>query len=462
MAGILNDVVIGFERIEPVIIANVALGKNFILIGRHGTSKTTLARILAQGYGGSYVIYDATKDDILSIAGIPKTKALEDGRFEFATGDRTVWGKQLIVIDELGRATKENQNILLEILQERTCFGQKLDYKVVIATMNPETYAASLRLDEALLDRFYSVIPVPDFTQGMNKETVRRILDLNFSKARRDAGKKFSGVYDELRSHYDAFLSTPATREAVLEYTSRFMELIKGKTKAYISNRKSIQTAEEIFAIGACMAYLKKKEPLSAGARLAVEYTISIPTGADLPVTLRCHNACKTILENYSLSEADLLCYEFARIPETSVERRIRFVLENVKDITKHLKEIDGTFMLGYVIDHAGRLQAKASTLQKLINVLKGVSGYTEAKRRAEGALMEELATRKKALAQSMDVQKVRSQEDVALAQRIDQLLNEKTPEQSKKMRELLMQDNFSELLAGGRILPLLKGLVTR
>lgn len=459
----LSDIVVGFERIEPVIIANVALGKNFILIGRHGTSKTTLARILAQGVGGgSYVIYDATKDDILSIAGIPKTKALEEGRFEFASGERTIWGKQIIVIDELGRATKENQNILLEILQEKTCFGQKLDYRVIIATMNPETYAASLRLDEALLDRFYAVLPVPDFAQGVRKETVRKILDLNFSKGRWEAGKEFSRVYDAVRSHYEAFVSTPATREAVLEYTSRVMELIKGKTKAYISNRKSIQMADEIFAIGAYMAHLKEKEPLSAAAKLALEYTISVPAGAELSTALQCHNACKSILENYALSEADLLRYEFARIPEDSVKRRIRFVLENVREITKHLKEIDGDFMLGYVLDHARQLRTKASTLQNLVHALKEVSGYKEVKTRAEGLLMEELALRKKALAASLDTQKIKDMQDVALVKRIDELLHERTPEQSKKIRELLTKDDFHELLAGGKILPILRGLVRR
>ena len=180
MAYLLDRVVVGYDKIEPVIMANVALGKNFILIGRHGTCKTTLARTLAQGYGGPSVVYDATKNDIVSICGIPKTKALEEGRFEFAIGERTIWDKQLIVIDELGRATKENQNILLEILQERTCFGQKLEYKIVIATMNPETYAASLRLDEALLDRFYAVLPVPDFAKGIKRDVVLRILEMNF------------------------------------------------------------------------------------------------------------------------------------------------------------------------------------------------------------------------------------------------------------------------------------------
>ena len=52
--GILSDLAIGYERIEPVILANLAIERNFILVGRHGTCKSTLARELAKGYGGPF------------------------------------------------------------------------------------------------------------------------------------------------------------------------------------------------------------------------------------------------------------------------------------------------------------------------------------------------------------------------------------------------------------------------
>ena len=443
MAGLLDHVVVGFERIEPVIVANVALGKNFILIGRHGTCMTTLAKILAGGCGGSSVVYDATKDDILSICGIPKTAALEEGRFEFATGERTIWGKQFIVIDELGRATKENQNILLEILQERTCFGQKLDYRVVIATMNPETYSASLRLDEALLDRFYAVLPVPDFATGVRKDTVLKILHMNFSQEREESAPDFKGVFQEIDGHYRGLLAATPIRDAVLEYTSAMMEMIKGRTDAYISNRKAVQLAEEICAVAAYFEVRHEGKRLSDAARLALEYTISRPAGIEMKTILQCHKSLKGILDSYTLDDAGLLRYEFARIPESDVDLRIRFVFDNLKDIAEHLKEDEGNFMMGYVLDHLGDTASAGSGLREFVSGLDQIGRYEEIKRKAQGYLTEFLLKRKRHLKEKLLLKKVVSPEDVERVKCISQMLDESNPETSKKVRDFLLTDSF-------------------
>ena len=54
MGNLLDHVVVGYENVEPVIVANVALRMNFILVGCRGTCKTTLARTLAQGYANGF------------------------------------------------------------------------------------------------------------------------------------------------------------------------------------------------------------------------------------------------------------------------------------------------------------------------------------------------------------------------------------------------------------------------
>jgi hypothetical protein len=58
----------GYADIEPIIIGLMAMNKSFLLIGKHGTGKTRLARVLSSGYGkGGFVFYDAPKDDQLSM-----------------------------------------------------------------------------------------------------------------------------------------------------------------------------------------------------------------------------------------------------------------------------------------------------------------------------------------------------------------------------------------------------------
>jgi MoxR-like ATPase len=165
----------GYDHLAPVLLGLVALGKHILLIGRHGTGKTRLARILASGIGdGSFAFFDATKDDLVAIAGIPDVTAMQDGVLRFVPHARTIWGKTTIVVDEITRATRENQNLWLEILEARTCFGLPLACRCIIATANPTSYAAAFQLDEALLDRFHAVLPVPEFQEGVNAEDVTR------------------------------------------------------------------------------------------------------------------------------------------------------------------------------------------------------------------------------------------------------------------------------------------------
>ncbi len=48
--GILDKINYGYRQLEPVIVGLMAMHKSFMLIGRHGTGKTRLARALSAGY----------------------------------------------------------------------------------------------------------------------------------------------------------------------------------------------------------------------------------------------------------------------------------------------------------------------------------------------------------------------------------------------------------------------------
>src|SRR5450432_604786 len=120
----------GWKEVESVVVGLMAMNKSFMLIGRHGTGKTRLARALSRGYGEKgFVFYDATKDDLISIAGIPDPEAIKSGRLRFVAHERSIWDKSTVVVDEITRAGKESQNLWLEILEERTCFGLPLAYR---------------------------------------------------------------------------------------------------------------------------------------------------------------------------------------------------------------------------------------------------------------------------------------------------------------------------------------------
>ena len=106
--GIISRLNFGYDDLEPVILGLMAMNKSFMLIGRHGTGKTRLARILSRGYGeGTFAFSDATKDDLISIAGIPDPEAIRNGSLRFVPQKRGIWDKSTIVVDEITRAGKD-------------------------------------------------------------------------------------------------------------------------------------------------------------------------------------------------------------------------------------------------------------------------------------------------------------------------------------------------------------------
>src|SRR5215475_2063978 len=198
---ILDRVNYGYQDLEPIVVGLMAMNKSFILIGRHGTGKTRLARALSKGYGDKgFVFYDATKDDLISIAGIPDPESLKSGRLYFVPHERSIWDKSTIVVDEITRAGKESQNLWLEILEDRTCFGLPLAYRSIIATANPESYAAAFQLDEALLDRFHAVIPTPDMQEGVDAAVVQRMITLAASGVAPPDGAELARVFADIQA----------------------------------------------------------------------------------------------------------------------------------------------------------------------------------------------------------------------------------------------------------------------
>lgn len=172
---------VGFPaEVIRVFTAVLLAGRNTLFTGRHGIGKTTIFKCLSQAFGDteSWVVYDMSKDDLISIAGIPDAAAMSRGQLRFAQHERSIFNKRFVLLDECTRASKETQNLLLEILEEQRMFGMPLSVEVLVATCNPDSYAATFKMDQALLDRFPVVFHLPDFQQS-SFETVVAIARAN-------------------------------------------------------------------------------------------------------------------------------------------------------------------------------------------------------------------------------------------------------------------------------------------
>jgi MoxR-like ATPase len=143
------------DAIELAVVALLCEG-HVLIEDVPGTGKTTLARVLAQSLGGTFRRVQCTPDLLPSdVTGV----AIFDQRasaFEFRPGPIFA---NVLMADEINRATPRTQSAVLEAMQERQVSVDGVTHPLprpftVIATQNPVELEGTFPLPEAQLDRF--------------------------------------------------------------------------------------------------------------------------------------------------------------------------------------------------------------------------------------------------------------------------------------------------------------------
>jgi len=143
------------DVIEMVIVCLLARG-HILLEDRPGLGKTTLARALADSVGGDFSRIQCTPDLLPGdVTGFNMFNQ-KSQEFDFRRGPVF---SDVLLADEINRATPRTQSSLLEAMAERqvTVDGERFrlpDSFFVIATQNPQDQHGTYPLPEAQLDRF--------------------------------------------------------------------------------------------------------------------------------------------------------------------------------------------------------------------------------------------------------------------------------------------------------------------
>ncbi len=185
----LAKVIVGHDEIVDGVIFALCAGGHALLEGVPGLGKTLLVRTLAECIELRFSRVQFTPD--LMPADILGTNVIveEHGqrRFEFQRGPLFA---NVVLADEVNRATPKTQSALLEAMQERSVTIGKTTYKLdlpffVLATQNPLEMEGTYPLPEAQLDRFFVKLRV----QLPSSEELHTILDRTTGEVTPSVGK---------------------------------------------------------------------------------------------------------------------------------------------------------------------------------------------------------------------------------------------------------------------------------
>jgi MoxR-like ATPase len=152
----VGRVIVGKESVIELLLVALLSEGHVLIEDVPGVGKTVMARALARSLGVSFARVQGTADLLPSdVTGVSYFNQ-KAGEFEFRTGPIFA---QIVLADEINRATPRTQSALLEAMQERqvTVDGQSMPLPqpfLLIATQNPIELEGTFPLPEAQLDRF--------------------------------------------------------------------------------------------------------------------------------------------------------------------------------------------------------------------------------------------------------------------------------------------------------------------
>jgi MoxR-like ATPase len=184
-ANVRRAVKVPEGALRDLLVALVAEG-HVLIEDYPGVGKTALARSLARSIDAEYARVQCTVD--LLPADVVGTNVYNqrEGRFEFRPGPVFA---NVVLVDEVNRASPKTQSGLLECMQERHVTVDVHTHElarpfIVVATQNPVEYEGTYPLPEAQLDRFMVRValgyPAPDDEAEMLAEHAAgdRVLEL--------------------------------------------------------------------------------------------------------------------------------------------------------------------------------------------------------------------------------------------------------------------------------------------
>lgn len=291
----VNEIIVGRDRPVRLALACLLARGHLLIEDVPGVGKTTLAHALAAALGLDFIRIQFTSDllpaDVIGVSIYDSTK----GEFRFHRGPIFA---QVVVADEINRATPKAQSALLEAMEEGQVTAEGVSHPLpqpffVVATQNPHHQIGTFPLPESQLDRFLMRIhigyPDADAERVLLKGQDRRALLGDLEPAvdghtLSDLQHRCAQVHcsDALIDYVQALLNASRS-SSVLRYglsPRAGMALTQAaRAWAYMAGR-NIVLPEDIQAVAPSVLHhrLQPTDPHSAGSQdLVRQFIQSVP-----------------------------------------------------------------------------------------------------------------------------------------------------------------------------------------
>jgi MoxR-like ATPase len=234
----VSKVIVGQKEVVRSVLVSVLAGGHVLLEGVPGLGKTLLIRTLGSVLDLKFSRIQFTPD--LMPADITGTEILIelDGKREFRFQPGPIFAN-LVLADEINRATPKTQSALLEAMQESSVTSSNRTYQLeppffVLATQNPLEMEGTYPLPEAQLDRFFFKVnvdfPEPvELVEILSRTTGSQMEDIESQATGADILAMRSLVREvPIASHVNEYaarlvVASHPERNSAVEYVKRYV-----------------------------------------------------------------------------------------------------------------------------------------------------------------------------------------------------------------------------------------------
>lgn len=239
----------------PFLIEHDVFGA-LALQGSSGTGKTTIVKKLGilneLATGEGWGIYSADKARYEDFVGCPIPNK-ETHKMDIFTMPNSIATKSVILIDEINRATYENQEKWLSLIAGREIDGFKTKIRYVFTAMNPvmgtdnDVYEGVQPLDKALGERMIGLIDIPSLGSMEDSEKRKMILKSAVNQTRWHPTEELVQLHIDFisraREHYEE------AKYMFLEQVAEYVDIVQSDLRKETKNTLKIEARRAQFML---------------------------------------------------------------------------------------------------------------------------------------------------------------------------------------------------------------------